>query len=215
MPPKKASKMKIRTNSSSKPPSPIVDTVNPMPAIAFATKSKSKFKTMLEQIEKDKNLTVKERFDIFLSETSFTALTKIFKAGTIIKQIIWLVLVMAMISWLAIQCYWLFSKYFAYPVEVKIELIAKQKMDFPSVTVCNRNPVRKSKMKTSPFYAVKDVFEMKQDKWLYDMAVNMMQKNTAMNDTSLENSSEEGKFLYLQDYSTLVQFWFHNTEIVK
>lgn len=215
MPPKKASKMKIRTNSSSKPPSPIVDTVNPMPAIAFATKSKSKFKTMLEQIEKDKNLTVKERFDIFLSETSFTALTKIFKAGTIIKQIIWLVLVMAMISWLSIQCYWLFSKYFAYPVEVKIELIAKQKMDFPSVTVCNRNPVRKSKMKTSPFYAVKDVFEMKQDKWLYDMAVNMMQKNTAMNNTSLENSSEEGKFLHLQEYSTLVQFWFHNTEIVK
>lgn len=205
MPPKKASKMKIRTNSSSKPPSPIVDRVNPMPALAFAAKSKNKFKCMMEQIEKDKNLTVKERFDIFLSETSFTALTKIFKAGTIIKQIIWLVLVMAMISWLCIQCYWLFAKYFAYPVEVKIELIAKQKMDFPSVTVCNRNPVRKSQLKKSPFYAVKDISELKQDNSLYDRAVTMMKNNTAVNNTSLENSSEEGKFLYLQDYSSFVQ----------
>jgi hypothetical protein len=47
----------------------------------------------------------------------------------------------------------------------------------------------------SPFYAVKDISEMKQDKSLYDMAVNMMQNNKAVNNTSLENSSEEGKFL--------------------
>jgi hypothetical protein len=60
-------------------------------------------------------------------------------------------------------------------------------------------------MMASPFYAVKDISEMKQDKSLYDMAVNMMQNNKAVNNTSLENSSEEGKFLYLQDYSSFVQ----------
>jgi hypothetical protein len=47
--------------------------------------------------------------------------------------------------------------------------------------------VRKSQLKKSPFYAVKDISELKQDNSLYDRAVTMMKNNTAVNNTSLEN----------------------------
>ncbi|XP_052101134.1 amiloride-sensitive sodium channel subunit alpha-like [Mytilus californianus] len=204
------SKMRIRTNSSNKPPSPVVDKVNPIPAIAFASKSKNKFRAMLEeQIEKDRSLTVKERFDIFISETSFTALTKICKAGNIFKQIIWLILVLAMLSWLCIQCYWLFEKYLSYPYEVKIELKSIQKMEFPSVTVCNRNPIRQSKFKSSPFDAkpYKGLFEVWQNSPLYDKAVNMMQNQTKEKYDSDGGSSEEDTYFMSKMKNNSINVW--------
>lgn len=194
------SKMRIRTNSSNKPPSPVVDKVNPIPTIAFVSKSKNKFRAMLEeQIEKDRSLTVKERFDIFISETSFTALTKICKAGNIFKQIVWLILVLAMLSWLCIQCFWLFEKYLSYPYEVKIELKSSQKMEFPSVTVCNRNPIRRSRFENSPFNApeFKGLFEVWQNSQLYDKAVKSMKNQTKERYDGDGGSSEEGKFHFL------------------
>lgn len=175
---------------------PQVDTVNPLPTIAFANKSKNKFKSLLEGIEKECDLTMKQRFDIFISETSFTALTKIFKAQNIVKSIIWLVLTIAMMSWLSIQCYWLFDKYFSYPYEVKIEIESVPRMEFPSVTICNRNPVKKSKYKHSPFQVYKKYFELSHDSSLFDKALSMMKNVSQYQQDPQEpsmDSHEDGK----------------------
>lgn len=190
--------MTIRRGSTSKqqtPPEPQVDVVNPFPTIAFASKSKNKFKTFKEEMEKESNLTLKERFDIFVSETSFTALTKIFKARNIAKSIAWLILTITMIAWLCIQCYWLFTKYLSYPYEVNIEKESVPQMQFPSVTICNRNPVKKSKFDTSPFKNFGSTFTLSQDASLFDKALAMMKNgSTPDNDDSGGSSGDEGKY---------------------
>ncbi|XP_021348423.1 acid-sensing ion channel 1-like isoform X2 [Mizuhopecten yessoensis] len=122
-------------------------------------------------------ITLRERFQIFMNETSFTALTRIHKANSIIKRVIWFVVLLAMLAWLSIQCFWLLEKYFKYPVDVKIELVSVAKIEFPSVTICNRNPLRKSIIKNSPFRTMEDDFlKVKQDDSLYDKAYDMMFK---------------------------------------
>ncbi|XP_060066508.1 acid-sensing ion channel 1-like [Ylistrum balloti] len=130
------------------------------------------------------SMTIHERFEIFMNETSFTALTRIHKANSIIKRVIWFVVLVAMLAWLSIQCFWLFEKYFKYPVDVKIELVSSTKMDFPSVTICNRNPLRNSMIAYSPFRTMQDDFlKVKQDDSLYEMAYDMMFKPGQQNST--------------------------------
>ena len=36
------------------------------------------------------------------------------------------------------------TKYLNYPVSIEIEIVSKPALEFPAVTVCNENPVRKS-----------------------------------------------------------------------
>ncbi|XP_076443977.1 epithelial sodium channel subunit gamma-like [Babylonia areolata] len=78
----------------------------------------------------------------FCSETSFTALVRIYKASSWARRLGWLVVVLSMLCWLMVQCYWLLSTYLSYPMEVKIEMEAATQLEFPSVTVCNLNPLR-------------------------------------------------------------------------
>ena len=57
---------------------------------------------------------------------------------------------------------------FSWPIEVKIEVTAVSKLDFPSVTICNLNPLRRSKQHMGPFAALSDVFEIDDTDTLYD-----------------------------------------------
>lgn len=61
---------------------------------------------------------IKDELSAFFTETSFTALTQIYKANSIWKRVVWTVLVIGMLAWMVVQCYWLFEKYYKYPIEV-------------------------------------------------------------------------------------------------
>lgn len=135
-----------------------------------------------EKVPLTPNLSLNERWDIFMNETSFTALTRIHKASTVIKKIIWIVILLAMLSWLSLQCFWLFEKYFEYPVEVKIDMISLPKMEFPSVTICNRNPLKKSKVKGSPFENIENHFVIERDESMYDKALERFKQTEGWED---------------------------------
>ncbi|GFO34209.1 amiloride-sensitive sodium channel subunit gamma [Plakobranchus ocellatus] len=94
---------------------------------------------------------IKEEISSFFSETSFTALTRIYKAQSIFRRLAWTVVVVAMMSWLGVQCFWLLDRYFRYPIEVKLDLKASPELDFPSVTICNVNPILVSNLESEPF----------------------------------------------------------------
>ncbi|KAJ8304243.1 hypothetical protein KUTeg_017826 [Tegillarca granosa] len=134
--------------------------------------------------------TLKERYEIFMNETSFTALTKIHKASSICKKFIWIILVLAMLIWLSIQCFWLLEKFFNYPVDVKIEMVSVPRMEFPSVTICNRNPLKKSKVKDSPFMEVWKSFEIKEDNSMYDKAVERFRERQNMDSGEFKDQDE-------------------------
>lgn len=120
---------------------------------------------------------VKGRFDRFCNETSFTALAKIHNAPTLFKRLAWLLIVCGMLGWLGVQCYWLLDKYFSYPIEVKFDIISRSKMEFPSVTICNINPLRHKKLYMGAFENVTEYFNHKasEQELMYDKAKEDMQ----------------------------------------
>ncbi|CAG5120526.1 unnamed protein product, partial [Candidula unifasciata] len=70
-----------------------------------------------------------------------------------------------MIVYMGIQCYWLLERYYSYPMEVKLDLKASRVLDFPSVTICNLNPIRLDSVKQDPYrpletFASPNLFDM-------------------------------------------------------
>ena len=65
---------------------------------------------------------IREEFSEFVQETSFTAILRIYKAQSYITRVTWIVLTLAMVTWMIVQCSWLLEKYFRYPIEVSIVL---------------------------------------------------------------------------------------------
>lgn len=61
----------------------------------------------------------------------------------------------------------------SYPVEVKIERKADPNMQFPSITLCNINPLRASKLSGS-FTCIKTSLELDDQDILYDDYINDM-----------------------------------------
>ena len=61
-------------------------------------------------------------------------------------QIAWLFIYIALITCLLSQCAKLIQTYLNYPTDIDIEIITKPQLEFPAVTVCNENPLRKSKI---------------------------------------------------------------------
>ncbi|XP_045182436.2 amiloride-sensitive sodium channel subunit alpha-like [Mercenaria mercenaria] len=110
----------------------------------------------------------KQVYDDFCSETSFTALTRIHKASHWYKRILWTFACLSMLVWLIIQITWLFQKYLSYPVEVKIEVEAVPNLIFPSVTICNLNPLKRSMMGRGPFKDISYYFKLDDSDILYD-----------------------------------------------
>lgn len=174
-------------------PPPEVHESDPMPKEASKNGkqtecSQNEAKNMMESIS------VRERFNMFMNETSFTALTRIHKANSILKRIIWFIVLVAMLAWLSVQCYWLLEKYFNYPVDVKIELNSAPRLDFPSVTICNRNPLRKSMIASSPFSAMEnDFLKVKRDDSLYNRAMTMFSGGGSGSDEDSDSDENDSK----------------------
>ena len=57
---------------------------------------------------------------------------------------IWAVIYLGAIFCLLFQAYDLFEDYFSYPTNINIDVLTWKQIDFPAITVCNINPLRKS-----------------------------------------------------------------------
>ncbi|XP_071102852.1 epithelial sodium channel subunit gamma-like [Haliotis cracherodii] len=117
--------------------------------------------------EEMKTGNVKEQFKKFFQETSFTALVRIYNATSLVKRLAWLVVFLGMLVWLSVQCYWLLERYFNYPMEVKMDLVAAQEIEFPSVTVCNLNPLKQSKLMEMPYADLGSFMQLESQDMLY------------------------------------------------
>jgi len=60
------------------------------------------------------------------------------------KKIFWVVVMLGMAAALMYNVVQLTRKYLDYPISVKLSVGHQHQLTFPSVTVCNMNPVKKS-----------------------------------------------------------------------
>ena len=60
-----------------------------------------------------------------------------------LKKLVWLVLSLASVVGVTYSLYLMVDTYLAYKVTTAVEMKAKTQLDFPGVTVCNLNPLRK------------------------------------------------------------------------
>jgi len=60
------------------------------------------------------------------------------------KKCFWLLVMMGMAAALTYNVVELTKKYLSYPISVKLSVEHQQQLTFPSVTVCNMSPIKKS-----------------------------------------------------------------------
>ncbi|KAL4218107.1 ligand-gated sodium channel [Mactra antiquata] len=120
-----------------------------------------------------KKRTAKEIYSDFCEQTSFSALTRIHKAS-----------------------HW-------YPVEVKVEVTAVPNLDFPSVTICNLNPLKRSMMSYPPFDNLSNYFHLDDKDMLYDDFIDDKRREW-MEENSTEHAYDDdymAQFLQSNSYN--------------
>ena len=93
--------------------------------------------------------TCKEVVDTFLSKTTTHGLPSIRRGGTF-KKVIWSTVFVMSISGFMAHLYAISSWYGSYVVDTRTHFKHDRQLDFPSVTVCNMNPMKLSHMLQSP-----------------------------------------------------------------
>ncbi|XP_050401796.1 degenerin-like protein asic-1 [Patella vulgata] len=138
--------------------------------------------TAWPKIHGPENVRLREQLGSFCKDTSFTAIVNIYRATSVFKRLAWFLTFLFCLGWLTFQCYQLLDRYFSYPSDVKIEINSVTELDFPSVTVCNMNPVRSSALFSPPFDQMlsyrKDQFS--EGNSLYDAAKEMFSEAMGM-----------------------------------
>lgn len=84
-------------------------------------------------------------FSRFSEKTSMQGVFYIYSAKKSAQKIFWVCLLIACTIGMSSHLYYLISQFLEYPVNTKIEL-GFSNLIFPAVTICNVNPIRRSKL---------------------------------------------------------------------
>ncbi|XP_078661500.1 uncharacterized protein LOC144905634 [Branchiostoma floridae x Branchiostoma belcheri] len=82
----------------------------------------------------------------FCSTTTAHGVSKIVDADSKTARVLWVTILLACLGVFLYQAGILIKTYFDYPVVVEIKVVENSKLTFPSVTVCNNNRLRRSKV---------------------------------------------------------------------
>ncbi|CAB05178.2 DEgenerin Linked to Mechanosensation [Caenorhabditis elegans] len=90
-------------------------------------------------------ISVKRETQHFCETTTMHGPKRIFKGKRIFTKLFWLIMVLGSLGLLIYQCWILSASYLSKPIVSQVSfLIPEDGMEFPSVTVCNFTPIRKS-----------------------------------------------------------------------
>ena len=67
-----------------------------------------------------------------------------------VKSVFWILITLAAVGGLIYNAMMLFMAFFDYKVTVLVELRYQRELDFPAVTVCNMNPIKKRALGSIP-----------------------------------------------------------------
>ncbi|CAG5133397.1 unnamed protein product [Candidula unifasciata] len=85
---------------------------------------------------------------------------------------------------MVVQCYWLFDRYYKYPIEVKMDMKVSSSLEFPSVTICNLNPIIQSKVFYKPYKPLIEYVDPTVHDSLFQEAISNWQFHVRCDNTS-------------------------------
>lgn len=95
------------------------------------------------RLERKWNLGAAGKLREFCSETTAHGFGRLASASSALERLIWLVCLLAALTYTFLQGAGLVSEYFSYPVDVKVEMKRSEGLEFPAIVVCNMNAIRK------------------------------------------------------------------------
>lgn len=99
------------------------------------------------RLQKKWNLGAAGKLREFCSETTAHGFGRLASASSAIERLIWVVCLLAALTYTFFQGFRLVSEYFSYPVDVKVTMKRAEGLEFPAIVVCNMNAVRKQALK--------------------------------------------------------------------
>jgi hypothetical protein len=102
---------------------------------------------------KGKQMSVRSIISDYGERTTFHGFRYFILGGSFIRQLIWLGFILCSFAYFTFNGIRLFTNFFNFPTMTKNEIITKQMMLFPAITVCNYNPIKKSKLQAAYNYA--------------------------------------------------------------
>ncbi|KAK2157086.1 hypothetical protein LSH36_199g03027 [Paralvinella palmiformis] len=96
-------------------------------------------------MEKDKvsRISFSKLLGDFLRGSTAHGLPKVVTSASRTRQVIWLIVFCTAFAYFIYQCTILVNYYLSYPVSVQIDVTTLKSMNFPAVTVCNMNMLKK------------------------------------------------------------------------
>lgn len=81
---------------------------------------------------------------IWASNSPVNGIPNIVRSGSIWRRFAWLAIFLGCSGFMIYQIQEVFVKYYSYPVDTILTYTYEKEVTFPSVTICNKNPIRKS-----------------------------------------------------------------------
>ncbi|XP_070538276.1 uncharacterized protein [Ptychodera flava] len=94
---------------------------------------------------------LKHMLEDFGRETTAHGIVQITTAKSNVTRSMWLAIVLLAASVMLVQMTLVIIQYFEYNVNVKVTLVSEKALEFPSVTICNTNKLRKSAVRDSKY----------------------------------------------------------------
>ncbi len=89
-------------------------------------------------------------------------------------KLFWAIVSCGLAAVFGLQGYKLLTEFFTWPYNTKIDVISKSKVDFPAVTVCNMNRMRRSELVGTRFQGLVDIdggFDVEEEySWFWDFS---------------------------------------------
>ena len=106
--------------------------------------------------QSSKSVVIKQKWNNFVENSTLHGMHNIFSSQTTFRRIIWTMFLLSGVGYFSYQSAVLLTKYFSFPVTTKSILVYEKEPEFPAITICNFNMLRKSVIEKYSFGEVVD-----------------------------------------------------------
>ena len=108
-----------------------------------------------------KSAAITKRWSIFVGSSTLHGLNNVFTSRTLLRRILWALILVSAMAWFSFQSSMLLKKYFSYPVTTKVSQEYEDTPEFPAVTICNFNRFKRSVVMAKGYDELLSQFEKK------------------------------------------------------
>ena len=104
-----------------------------------------------------KSAVIVQKWNNFVESSTLHGMHNIFSSQSNFRRITWTLFLLSGVGYFSYQSSVLLTEYFDYPVNTKVTLVYEKEPEFPAVTICNFNMLRKSVVSKHSYGKVVDL----------------------------------------------------------